>query len=202
MLNFFKTIAIAATFGLIAPIAAAVPVLVNYDSIAPATLETFESYSSPQSFGSTETFNGFTASVSGSLNPDLRIPGNLANFCGSASDKCLISQDTDGTRLFDALAPGTQSIGFDITKIRPFDVFRITVTGNSGVSVFQNDFVGKLAFSDPTGLISVGFENLGFQSGRGNYGFDDVITGVVPAPAGLALILSAFGMFGLLRRKG
>lgn len=82
--------------------------------------------------------------------------------------------------------------------------FEVSVIGNSGTATFyfdKNDFDPYFAgFYDPTGLVSVEFQNLGFSTGNGtqfsNYDFDDIMTlSRVPLPASVWLFGS--GLFPL-----
>jgi hypothetical protein len=91
----------------------------------------------------------------------------------------------------------------DIDAIEPDNTFRITVTGYSGSSVFDlsaaTPFYG---FSDPTGLISISFQNLGtaVPDGHnfGTFGLDDIVTaGSAPIPEPASLTLLGVGLAGL-----
>ena len=82
--------------------------------------------------------------------------------------------------------------------------FEVTVIGNSGTAIFyfdKNDFDPYFAgFYDPTGLVGVEFNNLGFTSDNGtqfsNYDFDDIMTlSRVPLPASVWLF--GAGLFPL-----
>lgn len=75
----------------------------------------------------------------------------------------------------------------------------VNVIGNSGTATFyfnKNDFDPYFAgFYDPTGLVSVEFNNLGFSTGNGtqysNYNFDDIMTiSQVPLPPAFWLFAS------------
>lgn len=92
--------------------------------------------------------------------------------------------------------------------------FEVTVTGNSGVSIFQFDrtsldwsdwlFTG---FQDPLGLISIEYSNLGFTNvgtEYSNYNFDNirVLTTPVPIPPAMLLFVSGFlVLMGFVRKR-
>ena len=199
----FGLFVFSGALGLAATVATAAPVLIDYASIAPDTVEDFEAFPSPSAFGATAGFDGFAVTASGGATQDLRIPTSLGLFCGAPTDNCLINADVFGLRLFDGFLPDTTAFGVEIFKINPADVLRVRVTGNSGVATFESNFAGPVGFSDPTGLISVSFENLGAPPSiaPSNYSFDDVITvasvAPIPLPSALPLLLGAFGAFGL-----
>jgi hypothetical protein len=164
----------------------------------------------------TENFEGFAAGNYAS-------PFTLANgtytattpsitdstFLCAPGSRCLIDQDSlSGTRAFSSLPANT---GFWSASFQTFDrddVFRVTVTGGSGESVFQvagtTTFLG---FSDPAGLTRIAVENLGNGGDRGNYSFDNVTTATlaaltpVPVPGSLPLVAAGLlGLWGLRRR--
>lgn len=192
--KFLALLASAIVFGL-SGTSHALPIVVDYNDINVATLEDFESFAPFAVLGTSENFNGFTASVDAGN----WIVAASTTFCGTASDQCLVNQfaSTD-TRTFDSFAAGTNFFGLDLTALSEFDVFEIDVTGSSGLATFNVGGSALLGFGDIAGLISVSITNLGNGSGGfSNYGLDDVITGLtaqldddvvtVPEPASLAL---------------
>ena len=110
------------------------------------------------------------------------------------------SQRTTGAPYDPGLPAGTTlwavtDVGAPVTG----NTFRITVTGNSGSSVFDVSQVPFYGFSDPTGLISISFQNLGIPTGGfGNYSLDDIVTaGPTPIPEPASLTLLGLGLSGL-----
>jgi len=191
-------------------IANALPIQVNYNNINAATTEDFESFASDQ--GTTQSFNGFTATVSAG---NLFVTGS-STFCETSPDKCLTNQNSStDTRTFNGFASGTNFFGFDFTPIADLDPspttnvdqFQVTVIGASGTDTFSISGNGLFGFGDATGLTSVSLVNLGDSDAQGfsNWGMDDVITGVslqdtgstptIPIPGTLPVF--ALGLFGL-----
>lgn len=84
---------------------------------------------------------------------------NMAKVVGETSPQGQVAR----TATFANFTPGTTFFGAEVA-IPDSDSFRITAVGNSGTTVVQmkgqtlNGFAG---FSDPTGIISVTFQNLG-----------------------------------------
>ena len=178
-------------------VAGAVPVMVDYSGIVPATSEDFEGFASgtlggtgPFGFGGFvyEATPGFEASVSDGAH------------CGQAN-RCLSVDSTFGgifpVSRFSGFAPGTQSFGVRLLPGSLTSVFAALVEGASGTSTFLLFLPegGTLGFADQAGLSKV---TLG---GPGR--FDDVVTGIasIPLPpTGLAL-LAALGVLLALRRR-
>jgi PEP-CTERM motif len=132
-------------------------------------------------------------------------------FCGDV-DQCLFdSSSADGLRTFHAFPGGTQFWGADLKLVDATDTLKITVTGGGGVLLLRVSGVDFAGFTDPLGLASVEFENLGTDAGNGNigfgnYSFDNVTTAlspaVVPEPATTALVGLAFaGAWAMIRRR-
>jgi hypothetical protein len=162
----------------------------------PAVIETFEEFTAGLQPSPLALDNGtYTA-------PSPFILGGPP-FCPNAS-KCIIDPlDLTGSRSFSAFPVNTDFWATDFSAVTPTDPFQVTVTGNSGTVVFTHQIAdGFSGFSDPTGLTSVTFMNLGTLSGggisHGNYAFDNVTTAAqaVPEPAS-SLALFGVGLAGL-----
>lgn len=168
-------------------------------------VETFEIY--PEGFyPASQDFSNFQYSVSSgavTINSGYELNVGFNNTLSGS----LISD-----RLFE-FSPADQIFAFGTDMMLSSfgsgpQTFEITVTGNSGVSVFQFDRTSLdwsdwnfSGFHDPLGLISIGFSNLGYSGGTGteysNYKFDNVMTlAAVPLPP--ALILFASGLLALM----
>lgn len=111
-------------------------------------------------------------------------------------------------RNFTALLANTTLFGADVATLVPLDldVLDITVVGGSGVLNVQASFASLnefFAVSDPLGLISLSFKNIGDGLGSTAWGFDNVTTAAadVPTPATLALFGIGLAGLGWLRRK-
>ena len=178
----------------------------NADIVGLTTnVEDFESYVNGTDFASPFLIaNGtFTSGVP-------RVQAS-ATFCEDV-DQCLFdSSSADGVRAFQAFPGGTQFWGADLNLVDATDTLRITVTGGAGILVLQVSGVDFAGFTDPLGLTSVEFENLGTDSGNGNvgfgnYGFDNVTTApsptVIPEPGTIALVGLALGACAMSRRRG
>jgi hypothetical protein len=142
-----------------------------------------------------ETFEGFQEGFTPS-------PLQLANSTFTSSNpyvgnfflfpnKGVIDQ-IGGATAFSGFRAGTTMFGLNLAGFIPADLLEVTVLGVDGSSTFRAriaSFGGFFGVQDGSGLISVGFRDLGDGSGQGNYGFDNVITGstVIPEPASLAL---------------
>lgn len=183
--------------------ASAAPTTIDYDSIIVSTSEDFETYSSGL-IPSTLDANGFSFSTPGGV----FITGD-ALFCGEAGDNCLLGQTLlDAPRTFDGFNSGTTAFGFQLHMIGQNDNIRVSVNSGSSSQDFILSDNGNFGFFDPLGIDSIVFLNLGDTAGgRGNYSFDNIITtasstAVVPLPASLVLLLSAFGVGGLLLGRG
>jgi hypothetical protein len=132
-------------------------------------------------------------------------------LCGDA-DQCLFDgASATGARTFAAFPLGTQFWGADIRLVDATDTLQLTVTGGSGVLALEASGISFVGFTDPLGITSVGFENLGTDFGGGNvgfgnYSFDNVTTApspiAVPEPGTVALIVSALaGAWTIARRR-
>ena len=136
---------------------------------------------------------------------------DLATFCGAAGDRCLLEGTSNfhNPRVFSGLPAGTRFwAAMDFFSINPVDgdIFRVTVVGNSGVSIFTHPLAdGFVGYTDPTGLLTVTFEILGEGSpGAGifNYSLDDVTTAATTAvPEPLSVLLVGTGLLGWRRRS-
>jgi hypothetical protein len=49
-------------------------------------------------------------------------------------------------------------------------------------------------FSDPSGLVSIAFQDLGSHPGAGNYSFDNIVTAAAPVPVPEPATLSLLGL--------
>jgi hypothetical protein len=135
---------------------------------------------------------------------DVFVPAISENpdFCGGAGgDNCLIGS-IGFLRTISALPAGTTLWAVtDFVAVFQSDTFEITVTGNSGSFVMDLAPATFFGFSDPTGLISISFENLGSFGGGGNYALDDIVTAQGPAPAPVpeptSLSLLGFALAGI-----
>jgi hypothetical protein len=136
-----------------------------------------------------------------------------APFCPNASN-CLTDGNIDGTRSFSAFPVNTDFWGADF-QTRAFvgqpDVFQVTVAGGDGTAVFTQPVAGGFwGFSDPAGLTSVTFRNLGNApaGSAGNYSFDNVTTAEVAIlePSTIALPAHSyhrrFAGAGTCQRRG
>lgn len=120
-------------------------------------------------------------------------------FCGVVGDRCLTDRNqTGGVRSFSAFPEGTTHIGITLHYLNPSNPINVVITGGSGVLDITETGTSFLGFTDPLGITSVTFENLGPLGGY-NYSFDDVITAQVPEPSTLALF--CMGLAGLILRR-
>ncbi len=163
-----------------------------------------------------ETFSGFPlltpfpsplSLANGSYSAASPVVSDLAEFCGQP---CLGSGEGNDLRTFFAFPAGTTHWGALVDMVFSFpinDVIHIEAVGNGGTLAFdvlgpQNVFFG---FTDPLGMVSVSFQNLGGGgSGFFNYSFDDVVTAnprQVPEPSSLVLLLTACAAAAMTRRK-
>jgi hypothetical protein len=188
----------SAFVALLADVAPAAPVRIDYFDIFPFTLEDFEdevlgSFSSPGSF---DHFS-FEAT-----DPQI---AQLETVCRS-SGQCLTANDLldDGIRTFSNFRPGTKSFGVRLGFVNPdqFPTLEIAVVGRKTTRIFSGfttaDLSTTLGFQDIQGLESIKFrissdlESLNSPF-RTNYSFDDAITSVrpvapIPIPAGFWLL--------------
>ena len=163
-------------------------------------VEDFEAFATgvqPEPF----TFANGSVTVVGNGEPGIQ---NSGLFCGVAGDECLSATDLQGLRTISGLPAGTTL--WAVTDFHaPIVVsnYRITVTGNSGSSIFDVSQVPFYGFSDPTGLISISFQNLGDLTGGFDlYTLDDIVTaGPAPIPEPAALTLLGLGLSGICARR-
>ncbi len=188
---------------------------VDYSNIIVSTLEDFET--SVGTLGSNESFNGFSASVDvGSFVVDASSPP----ICGGAgSTACLYTpSSTFNVPTFTGFGVGTTSFGFELSALTDTNVFEVTIVGASGTAVTTVTGDGVYGFGDGNGLTSITLRNLGDSSGTGNFGIDNVITGValqenaitdrlpalpeaVPLPTAALLLLTMLVPVSCLRRR-
>ncbi|HEY8352041.1 MAG TPA: hypothetical protein VIK87_05815 [Sphingomonadales bacterium] len=190
--------------------AQALPVMVDYHSITPATVETFEDEETGISQYSIY-FNGFRARSEGMLSVS-----DASLLCGAAGDQCLTADFASMSRIFDEFAADTVYFGFYLHAASSSDVLEITAVGASGTETFTVSGSGYYAFADDLGLTSITINNFGMMVGGdlpswGDWTLDDVITATadqsqepgpgssVPAPGALALF--ALGGIMMLRRR-
>jgi hypothetical protein len=130
-------------------------------------------------------------------------------FCG-AGDQCLIESTSSfhTPRVFSAFPAGTTFwAATDFVSLNPVDgdVFRVTVVGVSGISVFTHPLAdGLVGYTDPTGLLSVTFEILGEGvpgAGIFNYSLDDVTTAPAVISEPLSLVLVGPGLIAWRHRR-
>jgi hypothetical protein len=157
-----------------------------------------------------ENFEGFSAGVHGSpfaldngvftTSGGIPVISDASVFCGTSPDHCLISSDVGGDRAFSNLPLGTAFWATDLFTINSTNVFRVTVIGIDGASVFTHATTDSFwGFADAAGLLSVSFFNLGTGSSMANYSFDNVTT--VSEPTTLALLGIGLAGLGFLRRQ-
>jgi hypothetical protein len=197
---------LAALFGVatlaMVSVGEAAPVRIDYQSIVPLTVEAFED-APPGSLTNPTFFNGFAFSIqNGGPGPELPEPPNVPvisdspAICGWTT-RCLWGVQIGGRREFASFNPSTTAFGLRLSVIQESDLIEAVTTGGSGVSALIFSGPQELGLFDPAGLLSVRFANLGTDYGeggfgRGNYSFDDVITGVpIPVPPTLILLLGA-----------
>jgi hypothetical protein len=134
---------------------------------------------------------------------------DTALICGTAGDRCLIDNTSNFhfPRVFSGLPAGTTFwAATDFYSISPVDddIFRVTVVGNSGVSLFTHKLAdGFVGYTDPTGLLTVTFEIVGEGipgSGFFNYGLDDITTAPAVIAEPLSVLLIGTGLLGWRRR--
>ena len=186
------------TLGLLAGVnAVAAPVLLNATDFAAALAP---------STAVVETFNGFQEGFKSS-------PLQLANSTFTAdstpyvgaidplfSTYSLITQQALGSA-FSGFGAGTTLFGLDLAGFIPADTLEVTVVDDEGASTFRAtiaSFGGFIGVMDVRGLISVGFKDLGYGSGQGNYAFDNVVTGSMAIPEPASLGLAGLGLLMML----
>jgi len=174
-----------------------------------------------------ETFNGLThADDLGNLvvSPEVKIEGlgdtfDIVNsyFCGTSDTECVhIRTDHGGTSIKFSFNPDINSFGISATNLG-IDLFifafgtTLTVETVEGVETIYTDyfdfgtsFVGIITdsmISSVTLTNSLWTDDVWFDDLR--YGVSSSINGEIPLPAGLPLLGSALGVFGLYnwRRK-
>jgi hypothetical protein len=148
------------------------------------------------------TFANGTVTVAGIGDPAIV---NQDYSCGVAGDgdACLLANGLWELRTISGLPAGTTLWAVtDFFALKPDNAFRITVTGNSGSSVFDRSTAAFYGFSDPTGLISISFQNLFIPPGFSNFSFDDIVTaGPAPIPEPASLTLLGLGLAGIGARR-
>jgi hypothetical protein len=145
--------------------------------------------------------------VNGQFRVDFGSPVIESLYRGADLTNVLSGTSIIGGRTFTLFPDSTVAWATDLTLqsvgLGPQE-FEVTVVGNSGTATFlfeKNDFNPYFAsFYDPSGLISVEFNNLGFTIDEGtqfsNYDFDDIMTlSRVPLPS--AIWMFATGLFPL-----
>ncbi|NNF73221.1 MAG: hypothetical protein HKN02_13630 [Rhodobacteraceae bacterium] len=179
--------------------ACAAPVLVDYQSITPKSLEDFESYA-PGDLPSGALFDGFSFSATAPLISATETVCRSAGLCLTADD--LLG---DKVRVFSGFKPGTKAFGAELSWVNPQQqsTLQVIVEGKKETQLFGEfgpaaDLVSALGFFDQSGLKSVTFI-IGDLPGpfATNYGFDNVITAVRPVGPTPVPLASAFGPAGV-----
>jgi hypothetical protein len=195
-------------FVFLIPTASAAPIELTAGAFAsqtaglPKIVETFEGFSIGLKPSPLSLANGTYVATS----PNIL---NSAIFCGTA-DNCLIdSSDLISGRKFSLFPAGTTYWAVaEFFPVLPLDVFQVLVTGNSGSSTFTHITSGNFwGFTDPLGLQSVEFTNLGHTEAggllHGNYGFDLVTTATptgVPEASSATLLMAGIVLVGFMAR--
>lgn len=184
----------------------ALPVVVDIDLIAPLSVVDFQDFSDA-TFGSSVdlgavTFRSRQAALrTGAVN------------CRDINVRCLL--DMSGRhrdeRVFAEFEYGTNAFGFDLISFDQNDRIVATVTGESGVSIFDLSGGGIFGFADLEGLASISFANAGSHGGGvSNYSFDSLVVGrlygggsvVMPVPLPPAGVLLLCGMAAMALVRG
>jgi hypothetical protein len=172
----------------------------NFESYAPNTT-TVLGNSAVLSNG---TFTGNSAVVNSLYHP--------GGFCETA---CLTTGGTPfDLRTFSMFPADTLLWSAIVDTVFEFELttlIHVEALGNSGLLSFDIGWPNLLfmGFSDPTGLISVSFQQINVPSNDNyNYSFDDVTTSRlreplnnVPEPGSMALVLLALGVATWARRQ-
>jgi hypothetical protein len=135
----------------------------------------------------------------------------VAENIGVGPTKAMLDNDTiKEPRVFTSFLPNTTLFATEVRTFNDtFELLRVTVQGGSGPALIQRDLVATglfIAFSDPLGLVSVTFQNLGRPVGSTtvytNYAFDNVTIGVpIPEPKVGSLVVALLAMSAMWRGK-